>query len=380
MSFRHPASFFLPLTRALLPGVMLALATCLPGAAQTAPADTLAPTLEISYGAGPLQLTGGTADGKVRWTAPAGWGKDKDSLLVYLPGAKRGQLFVRPTSLQRVKDTKEPLLVSLPERQQVEVQGGKGALSVSRLQGRLRAETESGPITVEHLQGSLYASTREGNVTVRASKAVGHVSTGKGDVLIENTEGEVAGFSRQGKVTTRFTRAYLSGRTTPFEAYVPETHLEVETLPQGGFLQVRKGSVLVQEAPRGVQAWMGEGDITLEQAAGTVKASIHQGNISAALLAGTMDAELFTDGGNVTVTLPASFSGTLYLDQRQDDARKGTYQLKSDFDLGSPKAEPLKGPQGQTLAFITQLEKSIGTGKAVIRIRAVNGNITILKK
>lgn len=363
-----------------LPGVLLALATCLPGAAQTAPADTLAPTLEISYGAGPLQLSGGATDGKVRWTAPASWGKGKDSLLTYLPQAKRSQLFLKPAARDQVKDTKELLLVTLPARQHVEVQGGKGALSVNKLQGRLRADGAAGPVTVEELQGSLYVSTQEGPVTVRASRAVGQVITGKGDVLIENTEGGVAGFSRQGRVLTRFTKSYLQSRSTPLEVSLQDTDLEVEALPAGGTLLVNKGAVRVGEAPKGAEVRTEEGDITLEKAAGKLTAWARKGNVSCALQGEATEVELITQAGNVTVILPASFGGTLYLYHEQNDPQKGTYQVKSDFDLGLARAEPLKGPQGQTFAIITQLQKSIGTGPAVVRIRAANGNVTLIRK
>ncbi len=348
--------------------------------AQVLPADTLGPTLEVSYGAGPLQLTGGATDGKVRWTAPAGWGKGKDSLLVYLSHAKRSQLFLRPGSSDQVKDTKEPLLVTLPAKGQVDVRSGKGAIRVSKLQGHFRAEAESGPITMEEMQGSFLAYTKEGAITVRSSRASGSVGTGKGDVLIENTEGDVAGFSREGKVVTRFTKAYLQQKTTPFGVNLDMAFLEIEALPAGGSIRLRKGTVLVKEAPKGVSAWIEEGDITLEKAAGNASASSRNGNISCAFQGQPGQVELLTAGGNVTLTLPANFAGTIYLEQEQNDARKGTYQVKSDFDLGTVKAEPLKGPQGQTFALLTKLETTIGTGPAVIRIWAVNGNVTILKK
>jgi DUF4097 and DUF4098 domain-containing protein YvlB len=129
-----------------------------------------------------------------------------------------------------------------------------------------------------------------------------------------------------------------------------------------------------------VQAWIQEGDITLEKAAGKVTASAHRGNLNCALQGQTAQVELLTEGGNVTVIVPASFGGILYLYQEQNDQQKGAYLLKSDFDLGLVKAEPVKGPQGQTFAIVTQLQKSIGTGTGVIHIRAVNGNVTIAKK
>jgi hypothetical protein len=181
-------------------------------------------------------------------------------------------------------------------------------------------------------------------------------------------------------VVTRFTRAYVQAKTTPLELSLPETSLEVEALPTGGTLVVRKGSVLVKDAPKGVFVRIEEGDITLEKAAGTVNASSRRGNVTCTLQGGLAGADLYTEGGSVTLTLPASFAGTIYLDQEQNDAQKGTYAVKSDFDLGTLTAEPLKGPQGQTFALITRVEKTVGTGKAVVRIRAVNGNITILKK
>jgi DUF4097 and DUF4098 domain-containing protein YvlB len=368
------------LGKAFLPGVLLALAGRLPGAAQTAPPDTLAPTLEIAYEAGPLQLAGGAPDGKVRWTAPASWGKEKDSLLAYLPETKRNKLFVRAAAREKVKDTKEALRVTLPAKGPVEVRTGKGPVSVSSLQGSLRADAESGPITLEALGGPLYAYTREGAVTVRASKVSGTVGTGKGDVLIENTEGPLTGFSRQGKVVTRFTKAYLQGKTTPFEADLDQTDLEVEALPAGGSLRVRKGSVLVQEAAGGVQARTQEGDITLEKASGNVTASTGKGHLHCALTGRLTYVDLSSEGGDVTVSLPAAFDGTLLLEQEQSGAGKGTYQLTSGFALGEVKAEAVTGAKGETLARVTRLEKRIGTGGAVVRIRTVNGNLTILKK
>lgn len=123
-----------------------------------------------------------------------------------------------------------------------------------------------------------------------------------------------------------------------------------------------------------------EGDVDIKGAQAGVRATTRKGNLSCQLQGNaTQVSELISEQGNVTVFLPKNFNGQLLISLLQNDAKKGSYLVESDFDLGKVDYGALKNPDGKILFYQLNLDRKIGNGKATVRIRAVNGNIRIRK-
>ncbi len=136
--------------------------------------------------------------------------------------------------------------------------------------------------------------------------------------------------------------------------HVPES---VELDPIG----VRTGNVSIADAYGRVVADIGEGDLTIANFSGSVKASVGKGSADVEVLDVREDdnVEITVEAGDITFRIPPDADVRI-----EAEAPRG--EVSTDLDLGA--ALPAKSLMG-----------GLGSGGGMVRLKALNGVIRILK-
>lgn len=204
--------------------LVLASATACDLAAQSGPEGTFERTLtvagpvtlEISTGAGSIEITGGPDDsvhviGRIRASAWAGANAaERIRRIEQTPPIAQDEARIRightgddplyrglslshvvrvpaDTTVQSRAGSGSQTIADLAGP--VDVQSGSGAIVVRRIRTDVRASTGSGSIRIEEPGGSLTARSGSGSITARGAGAAVDVRTGSGSIAIEGRPG-----------------------------------------------------------------------------------------------------------------------------------------------------------------------------------------------
>jgi DUF4097 and DUF4098 domain-containing protein YvlB len=244
----------------------------------------------------------------------------------------------------------------------------------------LLADTGSGDITTHGMLGACTLETSYGSLTLDGARGAVQASSGSGDVSVKDLEGDsIQVGSEYGDVRALDVRA--SGELT-LESGSGDVTLErgrAATIE----LTTDYGTVTLAEGSGAVKAHSGSGDVRLAGVSGAVQASSDYGTVEVeGVLAGltassgsgsvhaharagsshSSEWSLSSDYGSVTLSVTASFTGTL-------DARTDYGSIECDF--------PITLEAGKREKNDGKLRGTIGAGGAGITLRSGSGDVAL---
>ena len=150
--------------------------------------------------------------------------------------------------------------------------------------------------------------------------------------------------------------------------------------PNGAYVTTGGGDIRV--GPSGGQVYVrtGGGRIDIGPAAGSVEAITGAGDVSINLQgANDHSVRVASGSGNVTLEVPDDLNAVLDLEAAYTENFGRKTRILGDFDLKTTETTAWEDIQGTPRKYV-RVRQTIGRGGNVIRVRTVNGDITLRRK
>ncbi len=276
--------------------------------------------------------------------------------------------------------------ISAPKKYNVSLDSAGGGIILTGMYGTFKGDTGGGEITIKNSEGLAYLSTGGGEIRLEDSKLEGKISTGGGRIVLRNVRGDVktttgggeiiqeAGFTDKPDVLASSDEKVVAIRTGGGA-------IRIDSAPLGADVQTGGGEITIRSAKRFAKATTGGGDIEIESIDGSAKASTGAGDVSVQMTGDVQseghDVSLSSGKGDITLILPPSFSGSVYVKLGFTRTSEDV-DIISDFDLQREKTNDWSSEEGTPRKYIYG-KGQIGNGKNRIRIETVNGNVYLKK-
>ena len=272
---------------------------------------------------------------------------------------------------------------TVPRRFNLDMETKGGNVTVSNLDGELRASTAGGNIQTGDISGPVRVETAGGDINVgnigrrlMAKTAGGSIRANdiKGDATLETSGGEITAGFIEGAVHAQTSGGDigLRGATGPVSAQTAGGQIQIGQCGASIHAETAGGSIHLQGAKGGVVAQTAGGSIDLYRMQSMVRAATAAGRILAEINANRdtfAASHLETSMGDIQVFLPPDLS--LNIDALIKESMGN--RIVSDFPLHLTRDEEAfrRGPR--------RGEGALNGGGKVLRIRTVMGNIEIHK-
>ena len=280
------------------------------------------------------------------------------------------------------------------------------------LEGTFNGLTAGGDILLDHAHGRAYLTTGGGAIEVIDCELGGNVTTGGGAVRIARSRGGLVGSSGSGSAYTADGESHgeTGGAEEDTGSDIPIDNLNIAE-PNGfsyapktggnGFVRVSQagGDVDVEEAPHGAYVITGGGDVHIGPAAGTVSVTTGGGGIEVGPVAGSVWAgtgagpvtvrvadphgqkqtvDISSGTGKVILELPANLDARFDLETAYTDNFGHATNIKSAWNLDQTRTQTWDDTQGTPRRYV-RARGEAGSGRGLIRVRTVNGDIEVRK-
>jgi DUF4097 and DUF4098 domain-containing protein YvlB len=257
------------------------------------------------------------------------------------------------------------MLIRTPRRFNLQLRSAGGDVVLTDLEGSFRGTTGGGEIRIERVRGSANLTTGGGEVHVVDSHLEGDVTTGAGEVNIERSHlvNGVSGNPGQAKKKDRLEK---SGG----DVYLSDV-VDKSIITGGGDIEIARGSGVID-------ASTGGGNVRLRAMSGSVNASTGAGNVEVTMT----DAEsvdITTGSGSVVLELPAGFDGVFELETSYTASFGRETRINTDWNLQQDGPGGWDSSHGTPRRIITA-RGTAGSGRGRVRVRAVNGDVTVRRK
>ena len=278
--------------------------------------------------------------------------------------------------------SKSEFEIHVPDRFNVQIESMGGKVTIHNVEGNFDGRTMGGALELSGLKGKISLSTMGGDVHLTKSHLDGEVSTMGGEVLIEEVTGNVDGSTMGGKVIHKNAAGTDGHATGEVEMSSMGGALEVEDAPAGADLNTMGGKISVGSAKDHVRAKTMGGDIRIDSIDGWVRAETMGGDVTVKMTGdpsqGNREVELISYGGDIELTVPDNLAMMLDLELAYTKGKAGMYSIKSDFPVQTKESESWDYDDGSPRKYIHGSGK-VGAGTHHVRIRTINGNITLRK-
>jgi DUF4097 and DUF4098 domain-containing protein YvlB len=361
----------------------------------------------------------------------SGWAKDEVAVTVEIGGRDAEAVRIEFDHVanrveihsycekRRGCSTRLRFTISVPERFDIDVDSKGGSVEIEGVEGKIGGKTMGGEIDLARVKGRVDLETMGGSVTARECEADGEVSTMGGSILIEDVKGNLKGSTMGGKVVYRNVTGRSSEcsddemnvKTMGGDIVIDKVDRKVRAKTFGGDIDVAGGEevnvstmggdVNVDDAPGGATVSTMGGDITVLSAGKFVKANTMGGDIDVKSVDGWVDVstmggdvevamtgdpkqgkrdvEIESMGGDIVLTVPAGLSMAFDIDLQYTKGKEGRYRIESDFPMEKKETTEWEGRWGNKRRHIYGTGEVAG-GDNLVRIKTVNGNITIRKE
>lgn len=276
--------------------------------------------------------------------------------------------------------------ISAPKKYNVSLDSAGGGITITGMNGTFKGDTGGGEIAIKSSEGTAYLSTGGGEIDLEDSRLDGNISTGGGRIVLRNVRGDVKTTTGGGDIVQEagFTDkpdVLASSNEKVVEIRTGGGAIRIDNAPLGADVETGGGEITIRSANRFAKATTGGGDIDIESIDGSVKASTGAGDVSVQMTGNAQseghDVNLSSGNGDITLILPSSFSGSVYVKlgytRKHEDV-----DIVSDFDLQRDKTDDWSSEEGTPRKYIFG-KGQIGSGKNRIRIETVNGNVHLKK-
>jgi hypothetical protein len=291
----------------------------------------------------------------------------------------------------------------VPRRFDVRLRSGGGAVTIEGVEGSFRGQTGGGELVFEHVKGSSRLSTGGGDISVTDCDLSGSVSTGGGTVKFSRVRGGLRGSSGSGPIIYAQSKDARGGETAGDLGglTVNRRHTRITNVrgQAQGALHIEKagGEIELDEAPQGAWVSTGGGQIRVGRAAGTIEANtgggdINIGPVAGSVIAGTgagdvhvrvVDAgkeeqtvEVTSGSGRVIVELPAQLDARFDLETAYTEKFGRATHIDSPWKLDRQVTSRWDDREGTRRRYV-RARGTVGSGRGLIHIRTVNGDIVL---
>jgi beta-lactamase regulating signal transducer with metallopeptidase domain len=294
----------------------------------------------------------------------------------------------------------------VPAKFDVQVKSSGGEILIDGVEGRFTGTTGGGEIRLDNVSGTVSLATGGGEVQLTNSNLEGSVSTGGGEATVTNTTGGVRVSSGSGPVirtANGSTKVYGVGGLAPQSAAASRDPLIVvdgqivsggpvsysraggsitlQSLPDGGTFTTGGGDIEIGSVGGKATFTTGGGDVHISNVADDISVSTGAGTVEISVIDGRSAARnisISSGSGRVIIELPASLNARLDVETDYTE-RHGPTKIDSDFPLKVTESDEWDSRNGTPRRKVIGLG-SIGAGRGLIKIRTVNGDITIRRK
>jgi hypothetical protein len=154
--------------------------------------------------------------------------------------------------------------------------------------------------------------------------------------------------------------------------------IDLERAPMGAEVFTGGGSIRIGEGAGDITAQTGGGDITIGPVDGSIMATTGAGTLTVSLSSSEGSVDLRTGNGAAIVELPPNFNGRFVLETAYTRSHDRT-RINSDWNLEQSETDEWDSSMGTPRKFF-RAEGRVGCGGGVIRIKIVNGDITIRRR
>jgi beta-lactamase regulating signal transducer with metallopeptidase domain/DUF4097 and DUF4098 domain-containing protein YvlB len=300
------------------------------------------------------------------------------------------------------QSTRHRFDISVPHNFNVHVRSAGGSVEIENVTGNFTGNTGGGEINLRGAGGHVDLSTGGGDIYVSDSKLSGHVSTGGGMVRLLGNNGNLKGTSGSGPVMSSNSTSEASAESgsskseTSKTTYITNDGRRESVLVSGGIRMVSAGGAIsVPSAPEGayvttgggririgpsggeVHAHTGGGDIEVGPASGSVEAFTGAGDVRIELKGADSHTVGVTSGkGDVDLILPPNLNATLELETAYTNNFGRKTRISGDWPVSVTETPDWDDSHGTPRRYV-RVRQNIGRGGAVIRVRTVNGDITL---
>jgi DUF4097 and DUF4098 domain-containing protein YvlB len=279
--------------------------------------------------------------------------------------------------------------IKVPQWFDIELDSMGGGLELSGVEGHFSGKTMGGSLVLSDVRGEAKLTTMGGEIRLTNSELDGSLKTMGGEVLFENVIGDVTGSSMGGNVRYKNVQRRSGDLASPARLdddadITAETvqistmggAIEVDDAPEGATLHTMGGDIRVSDAARFVSAKTMGGDILIESVDGWVKATTMGGDVMVTVVGQGGDVRLRSYSGNVTLVVPPGFSMELDLEIAYTRNSSQSYEIVADsIEFQRSETSEWDYDNGSPRRYIRGKSSSGGANR--VRIKTVNGNITI---
>ncbi len=253
------------------------------------------------------------------------------------------------------------LTIHAPRRFNLDVHSAGGTIELDGLEGTFRGTTGGGEMTLSNLRGTAKLSSGGGAITVTDSQLDGDVSTGGGRISILRVRGNLRGSSGSGPVV------YSEDKDE-----------------SGHGLRVHKpgGPIEIGRVEGSVDASTGGGDVSIGPVSGGVHASTGGGDVHIDVenLEGVEPiVDVTTGSGTVVIELPANVDARFELETAYTENFRRATRIESDWNV-EQRTSPTWDDQEGTPRRYVRARGTAGSGRGLVRIKAINGDVVVKKR
>lgn len=334
-------------------------------------------TLLLDFPAGASVDIRGWDEPRVRVRGTIG-GDDGADTRVYTDRHARG---VRIRSVyegaNRSHSTNVQLEIRVPRRYDVEIDSAGGGITIMEVEGQFEGTTGGGAIVMQHVKGSADLTTGGGTIDVSDVDLDGKVSTGGGRVTLLRIRGGLRGASGSGPIIRdRDDEGNPTKRTHITQA---GGDIDLPEVPEGASVSTGGGDIEIGRGAGLVEASTGGGDIRIGPIAGSVRAGTGAGKVDVTIVeanGAAQNVSVTTGHGRVTIELPASYDGRFELESAYTNNFGRRTQIDSDWSLPIEETKEWDASQGTPRRYV-RARGTIGSGRGLVRVRAVNGDVFV---
>lgn len=290
----------------------------------------------------------------------------------------------------------------VPRRFNVHISSAGGGIRIANVEGRFSGQTGGGEIILDNVKGDARLSTGGGELHLSGSDLSGSVTTGGGEATVTSVTGDVRVSSGSGPViragrgarsvsvgggditvgagqnaTIVGDRVYYDG----FSMSKAGGSINLASVPAGGVLSTGGGDITIGSSGGKLRVSTGGGSIDLGRMGGDVVATTGAGNVSITVVNtdGTSHSvEVHSGSGRVTIDLPANIDAQLDLETAYTETHSPT-KIESAFAVNVTETQEWDYRNGTPRRYV-RATGTAGSGRGLIRIRTVNGDVVIRRR
>ena len=277
------------------------------------------------------------------------------------------------------------IVVKIPNKYDIDFSTMGGGVKLDNLNGVLSGRTMGGELNLSHLRGMLNVSTMGGNITVKDCEVDGEVQTMGGEVRVENVTGDLNAKTMGGKVKQVNVKSKKGNEGDEVNISTMGGDIEVDEAMNGTKVRTMGGDITVNKAAKFVDAETYGGDIKIHSIDGSVSAETKGGDVSVNMAGDPNEGDRFvyitSFGGDIVLSVPSGLSMDIDIEIAftKDKWRKnGDVKIISDFDIAQKTTDEWDDSKGSSRKYLRG-KGEINGGKHKIKIRTINGNVTLKK-